>query len=67
MGSNQKARNNPKTLHTLDSSKRGLSLMNSLTGNLHRFRSERAGKAETLQEIFGEMGDNTDEDQPSDP
>ena len=50
MESNQKARNNPKALHTLDGYKRGL--VNSLTGNLQRFGFERFGKTETLEQII---------------
>jgi hypothetical protein len=61
MESNQKARNNPKALNTLDGYKRGL--VNSLTGNLQRFGFEKAGKTESLQEIIDEMGNA--EDQPS--
>jgi hypothetical protein len=60
MESNQKARNNPKALHTLDGYKRGL--VNSLTGNLQRFGFERTSKAESLQEIIDEMGEaNTEQ------
>jgi hypothetical protein len=58
MESNQKARSNPKALHTLDGYKRGL--VNSLTGNLQRFGFERASKAESLQEIINEMGSAED-------
>ena len=54
MESNQKARNNPKALHTLDGYKRGL--VNSLTGNLQRFGFEKTGKTESLQDIIEEMG-----------
>ena len=50
MESNQKARNNPKALHTLDGYKRGL--VNSLAGNLQRFGFERFGKTETLEQII---------------
>ncbi len=57
MESNQKARNNPKALHTLDGCKRGV--VNSLAGNLQRFGFEKAGKTESLQEIIAEMGDDT--------
>jgi hypothetical protein len=60
MESNQKARNNPKALHTLDGYKRGL--VNSLTGNLQRFGFERTSKPETLQEIINEMSEaNTEQ------
>jgi hypothetical protein len=55
MESNQKARNNPKALHTLDGYRRGL--VNSLTGNLQRFWFERTSKAESLQDIIEEMGE----------
>jgi hypothetical protein len=57
MESNQKARNNPKALHTLDGCKRGV--VNSLADNLQRFGVEKAGKTESLQEIIAEMGDDT--------
>jgi hypothetical protein len=56
MESNQKARNNPKALHTLDGYKRGL--VNSLTGNLQRFGFEKVARVETLQEIIEEMGED---------
>ena len=58
MESNQKARNNPKALNTLDGYKRGL--VNSLTGNLQRFGFEKTSKAESLQEIINEMDENDD-------
>ena len=54
--SNQKARNNPKALHTLDGYKRGV--VNSLAGNLQRFGFERFGQTETLEQIIEEMDDN---------
>ena len=57
---NQKARQNPNTLAQLDGYKRGL--VNSLTGNLHRFGFDRASKAETLQDIIEEMGEAEAED-----
>lgn len=56
---NQKARENPKALATLDGYKRGL--VTSLTGNLQRFGFERVAKVETLQEIIDEMGSGTTE------
>jgi hypothetical protein len=68
MNSNEKARSNPKALHTLDGYKRGL--VNSLTGNLQRFGFEKVPKVETLQEIIEAMGEddktsrNTDPDSP---
>ena len=43
MASNQKARSNPKALHTLDGYKRGL--VNSLTGNLQWYGFDKAGKS----------------------
>ena len=55
MESNQKARSNPKALHTLDGYKRGL--VNSLTGNLQRFGFDKVTKGETLQDIIEEMGE----------
>jgi hypothetical protein len=68
MDSNQKARSNPKALHTLDGYKRGL--VNSLTANLQRFGFEKVAKVETLQEIIEAMGEddktsgNTSPDSP---
>ena len=59
MESNQKARSNPKALHTLNGSKRGL--VNSLTGNLQRFGFERVSKSETLKEIIEEMSESETE------
>jgi hypothetical protein len=56
MESNQKARSNPKALHTLDGYKRGL--VNSLTGNLQRFGFEKVVKVETLQEIIEDMSED---------
>jgi hypothetical protein len=56
MDKNQKARENPKALATLDGYKRGL--VNSLTGNLQRFGFEKVAKLETLQEIIDEMADD---------
>ncbi len=55
MESNQKARTNPKALHTLDGYKRGV--VNSLAGNLQRFGFERISKTESLQEIIEEMNE----------
>ena len=63
MDSNQKARNNPKALHTLDGYKRGV--VNSLAENLQRFGFEKAAKAETLQDIIEEMGEGGDEGIPT--
>ena len=60
---NQKARQNPKALAQLDGYKRGL--VNSLTGNLQRFGFEKQFKAETLQDIIEEMGDDTAANQSS--
>ena len=60
INANQKARSNPKALHTLDGYKR--SLVNSLTGNLQRFGFEKVARVETLQEIIEEMGED---DKPS--
>jgi hypothetical protein len=56
---NQKARSNPKVLHTLDGYKRGL--VNSLAGNLQRFGFERVTKAESLQDIIDEIGEENPE------
>ena len=68
MEKNQKARSDPKALATLDGYKRGL--VNSLTGNLQRFRFEKVAKVETPQEIIAEMteddgnGENSNPDSP---
>lgn len=56
INANQKARSNPKALHTLDGYKRGL--VNSLMGNLQRFGFEKVARIETLQEIIDEMGED---------
>ena len=52
---NPKARANPKALAQLDGYKRPL--VNSLSGNLQRFGTERIAKVESLQEIIAEMGE----------
>ena len=49
---NPKARQNPRGLSQLDGYKRGL--VNSLTGNLQKFGMDRVAKVETLEEIFSE-------------
>src|SRR4030095_2831183 len=63
--SNQKARHNPRGLSQLDGYKRGL--VNRLTANLQRFGFERVAKVETLEEIFSEANEtseNSTQDRP---
>ena len=55
---NPKARANPKALAQLDGYKRPL--VNSLSGNLQRFGTERIAKVESLQEIIAEMTEKTE-------
>ena len=55
---NQKARQNPKASAQLDGYKRPL--VNSLSGNLQRFGTERIAKVESLQEIIAEMTEKTE-------
>jgi hypothetical protein len=52
IANNQKVRENPRGLSQLDGYKRGL--VNSLTGNLQKFGLDRVPKVETLEEIFSE-------------
>ena len=56
-------RENPGGLSQLDGYKRGL--VNSLTGNLQKFGMDRVAKVETLEEIFSE-GDETSENSTQD-
>src|SRR5262247_305872 len=56
--SNQKVRQNPRGLHQLDGYKRGL--VNSLTGNLQKFGLDRVAKVETLEEIFSEADETSE-------
>jgi hypothetical protein len=60
---NPKARQNPRGLSQLDGYKRGL--VNSLTGNLQKFGLDRVAKVETLEEIFSEA-DETSENSTQD-
>src|SRR5215471_16570093 len=60
---NHKVRENPRGLSQLDSYKRGL--VNSLTGNLQKFGLDRVAKVETLEEIFSEA-DETSENSTQD-
>src|SRR5262245_8080375 len=60
---NPKARQNPRGLSQLDGYKRGL--VNSLTGNLQKFGLDRMAKVETLEEIFSEA-DETSENSTQD-
>jgi len=55
---NPKARANPKALAHLDGYKKPL--VNSLSGNLQRFGTERIAKVESLQEIIAEMTEKTE-------
>src|SRR5262244_3422102 len=58
-----KVRENPRGLSQLDGYKRGL--VNSLTGNLQKFGLDRVAKVETLEEIFSEA-DETSENSTQD-
>jgi hypothetical protein len=60
---NPKARQNPRGLSQLDGYKRGL--VNSLTGNLQKFGLDRVPRVETLEEIFSE-DDETSENPTQD-
>ncbi len=60
---NHKVRENPRGLSQLDSYKRGL--VNSLTGNLQKFGLDRVPKVESLEEIFSEA-DETSENSTQD-
>jgi hypothetical protein len=60
---NPKARQNPRGLSQLDGYKRGL--VNSLTGNLQKFGLDRVPQVETLEEIFSEA-DETSENSTQD-
>jgi hypothetical protein len=60
---NPKARQNPRGLSQLNGYKRGL--VNSLTGNLQKFGLDRVAKVETLEEIFSEA-DETSENSTQD-
>jgi len=55
---NHKVRENPRGLSQLDSYKRGL--VNSLTGNLQKFGLDRVAKMETLEEIFSETDETSE-------
>jgi len=66
MESNQKARNNPKALNTLDGYKRGL-VEQSYRVMYSRSGSSESAKTETLQDISDEIGDNTAQDQAANP
>jgi hypothetical protein len=55
---NPKARQNPRGLSQLDGYKRGL--VNSLTGNLPKFGLDRVAKVETLEEIFSEADETSE-------
>jgi hypothetical protein len=60
---NPKTRQNPRGLSQLDGYKHGL--VNSLTGNLQKFGLDRVAKVETLEEIFSEA-DETSENSTQD-
>src|SRR5262245_188153 len=53
-----KARQNPRGLSQLAGYKRGL--VNSLTGNLQKFGLDRVPKVETLEEIFSEADETSE-------
>ena len=55
---NPKARQNPRGLSQLDGYKRGL--VNSLTGNLQKFGRDRVPRVETLEEIFSEADETSE-------
>src|SRR5262245_55429445 len=55
---NPKARQNPRGLSQLDGYKRGLA--NSLTANLQKFGLDRVAKVETLEEIFSEADETSE-------
>src|SRR5262249_13159706 len=55
---NHKVRENPRGLSQLDGYKRGL--VNSLTGNLQKFGLDRVAKVETLEEIFSEADETSE-------
>ena len=55
---NQKARENPKALAQLDGYKRPL--VGSLSANLQRFGMDRVPKIETLEEIFSEAAESSE-------
>jgi 50S ribosomal subunit-associated GTPase HflX len=63
IANNQKVRENPRGLAQLDSYKRGL--VNSLSANVLRYGTERVSKIETLEEIFSEA-DETSENSTQD-
>ena len=63
IANNDKVRENPRGLSQLDGYKRGL--VNSLTGNLQKFGLDRVAKVETLDEIFSEA-DETSENSTQD-
>jgi hypothetical protein len=60
---NPKARQNPRGLNQLDGYKRGL--VNSLSANVLRYGTDRVSKVETLEEIFSEA-DETSENSTQD-
>ena len=59
---NPKARQNPRGLAQLDGYKRGL--VNSLTGNLQKFELDRVAKVESLEEIFSEADETSENPSP---
>ena len=59
---NPKARQNPRGLGQLDGYKRGL--VNSLTGNLQKFELDRVAKVESLEEIFSEADETSENPSP---
>jgi len=63
IANNQKVRENPRGLAQLDSYKRGL--VNSLSANVLRYGTDRVSKVDTLEEIFSEA-DETSENSTQD-
>ena len=58
IANNQKVRENPRGLAQLDSYKRGL--VNSLSANVLRYGTDRVSKVETLEEIFSETDETSE-------
>jgi hypothetical protein len=58
IANNQKVRENPRGLAQLDNYKRGL--VNSLSANVLRYGTDRVSKVETLEEIFSEADETSE-------
>jgi hypothetical protein len=65
INNNQKARENPKALAQLDGYKRPL--VGSLSANLQRFGFDRITKIESLEEIFSEAAETSENLTQADP